>query len=125
MTSSDKKMIILVIAISLVGYVIINMTNLNSTSQNVVIKQEDKILKTISINKEEIYEFNFEDNVGFVEVKNNRIRMLPMEENICPKGICSDTGWINKRYETIVCLPNKLIVEFVEDINDDIDGIAF
>ena len=125
MTSGDKKIIILFIAISVIGFIGLNISKLNGTSQNVVIKQEDRTLNTISVEKNGVYEFNFDDSVGFVEVKNRSIRMLPMKENICPKGICSDTGWINKRYESIVCLPNKLIVEFDELIENEIDDIAF
>lgn len=34
-----------------------------------------------------------------------------MDKRICPRKICSETGWIDKQYQNIVCLPNKILVK--------------
>ena len=78
------------------------------------------------------YEFKFGEGgryTAVVEVDDGRIRMLPLSEELCPKGICSHTGWIEYSYESIVCLPNQIMIVFVEDssVNGerDIDGVTF
>ncbi len=64
-----------------------------------------------------------------VEVKDGRIRMLPISEELCPRGICSHTGWIEDHYEKIVCLPNQIMIVFdhsgTESNDQDIDGITY
>ncbi|WP_282433973.1 NusG domain II-containing protein [Desulfosporosinus lacus] len=36
---------------------------------------------------------------------------------MCPKSICSDTGWIETAYQSIVCLPNQITVR-IEGVNN-------
>jgi hypothetical protein len=43
-----------------------------------------------------------------VEVKEGRIRV---KESDCPRRICLHTGWIQHPGETIVCVPNKMVIE--------------
>jgi len=50
---------------------------------------------------------------------------LPMDRIICPRGICSETGWIEDSMKAIVCLPNRLVVSVEKDTNSKIDELAF
>ena len=43
-----------------------------------------------------------------VEVKEGRIRV---KESDCPRRVCLHTGWIQHPGETIVCVPNKIVIE--------------
>lgn len=69
------------------------------------------------------------EHSALIEVDNGRIRMLPLDEELCPKAICSHTGWIAYSYESIVCLPNQIMIVFNETVSGggtgDIDGITF
>lgn len=78
------------------------------------------------------YELRFGEegeHSAFVEVGGGRIRMLPMDDDLCPRGICSHTGWIEYSYESIVCLPNQIMIIFSEapaygpDL--DIDAVTY
>ena len=43
----------------------------------------------------------------------------------CPDGLCVKQGTISKANESIICLPNKLVVRIVEDntsLNKDDDN---
>lgn len=77
------------------------------------------------------YSFQFGDSEAYtahVEVEDGRIRMLPLSEDICPNAICSHTGWIEYNYESIVCLPNRIMIVFSDLPGSDsegIDGITF
>lgn len=46
-----------------------------------------------------------------------------MEEADCPDQICAKTGFIDKPGQSIVCLPNKLVVEIVAN-NESEDAFA-
>jgi hypothetical protein len=75
--------------------------------------------------------FQFGDNgehSAVIEIENGRIRMMPLDEGLCPKAICSHTGWIAYSYESIVCLPNQIMIVFNEPSageDDGIDGLTF
>lgn len=44
-----------------------------------------------------------------------------IEEAQCPDKICIHAGKISKNGETIVCLPNKVVVEIVNGTENEID----
>lgn len=63
-----------------------------------------------------------------LEIEGGRVRMLPLPRELCPRGICSHTGWIALSYESIVCLPNRIMVVFSHtppDKDSGIDSITF
>lgn len=45
-----------------------------------------------------------------LEVKDGRVRML---DSACPDKLCVRTGWIARLGESIVCLPNRVVIEIV------------
>ena len=59
----------------------------------------------------EVLTFPLERGEARIEINEGKARILPMPEKICPKGICSSFGWIERSGEAAVCLPNRLIVE--------------
>ncbi len=78
------------------------------------------------------YSFNFgerDQHTAYLEVEEGRIRMLPLEDDLCPKHICSHAGWIEYSYEKIVCLPNQIMVTFNESTGgsgrEEVDGVTY
>lgn len=63
-----------------------------------------------------------------VEIVAGRVRVLPMEKQLCPLGICASIGWIEQSGDAIVCLPNRLVMTVVGgDVNeewDSVDGVT-
>ncbi len=57
-----------------------------------------------------------------LEMEGGRVRMLPMKKEICPRGICSQMGWIGRPGEMIVCMPNKLVVR-IEASREEVDQL--
>jgi len=72
----------------------------------------------LKLDKNGIFEFEFNGKIGYVEITDKKIRMLEMDKVTCPEGICSDRGWIEDPSESIVCLPNRIIVTFDNSSND-------
>jgi len=66
------------------------------------------------------------DYEAVVELERDRARVRRMPEDVCPLGICADTGWIAREGQAIVCVPNRLIIylEGVDNEEDDLDGIT-
>ncbi len=97
-----------------------------------VIYVNNRPVKELSLSGGDRYRYSFffgaEDrHQATLEVDGGRVRMLPLPEELCPKGICAHTGWIAHGYESIVCLPNRIMVVFsgVSRHDGDIDGITY
>ncbi|KOA20384.1 hypothetical protein CLHOM_12030 [Clostridium homopropionicum DSM 5847] len=127
-TTWDKIIIVVLLILSILPAAVLMITKSNSQSSRIVIKVDNKLEKSIPLNnqgKSKIYEFNFNKNIGYVEVENGRVRMLEMNKEICPNAICSDTGWIDKGYQSIVCLPNNIVVTIEGNKNESIDAWVY
>ncbi|WP_246582626.1 NusG domain II-containing protein [Clostridium mobile] len=128
MKKLDKIIIIVFLLLSILPMGFLMLIKSDNENSSIIIKVDGKVEKTIPLNNKdtsEIYDFSFNENVGYVEVKNGRVRMLEMSKEICPNAICSDTGWINKGYQSIVCLPNNIIVTIEGNKDKDIDAQTY
>ena len=67
--------------------------------------------QTIHINKENI-----------LKIENHKIRMISAT---CPDHLCIKQGTINKKGQSIICLPHKLIVEVVSGDEKQQDDQAY
>lgn len=95
---------------------------------------QNEQIAELSLSEADSYEYSFDfgpenEHTALVEVEEGRIRMLPLEDDICPRQICSHTGWIEYAYEKIVCLPNQIMVVFNESsrgtTREDLDGVTY
>jgi hypothetical protein len=112
-----------------------NLQDVSATERKyAVIYVKNQQVAEISLSRDDQFshEIQFGDDnehSALIEVDNGRIRMLPLDEELCPKAICSHTGWIAYSYESIVCLPNQIMIVFNETATGgdtgDIDGITF
>jgi len=117
-------LIIICVISSLYVYII---EHTGDNNEKAVIQVQGKIIKEIPLNKHEkskIYKFAFNGNNGYIEIKNGSIRILEMYKKLCPKKICSSTGWINNKYQVIVCLPNKIAVNIESAKDGTLDTIS-
>ncbi|HHV75076.1 MAG TPA: NusG domain II-containing protein [Thermoanaerobacterium sp.] len=128
-TKYDKFLIVFLLIISASSLFLLPkiMANKITTMNNIEIKVNGKLVKTVIVNRKsqpKYIKFKFGKSIGIIETRNGMVRMLPMDKNICPQGICSKTGWIKESYQSIVCLPNKIVVSFSKS-NTDVDGVVY
>jgi hypothetical protein len=130
LTFYDKLFIAFVLAVS-VGVFLLNL-RLDAAA-------EQKYL-TVHVNNELVMEFSFnnkterqisfsfgekKEHLAVLEISGGRVRMLPLSRELCPRGICSHTGWISRNYQSIVCVPNRIIVAFSDKKLDGVDGVTY
>lgn len=58
---------------------------------------------------------------NILEIKNGKARVT---EASCPDGICVNHRAVSRQGETIVCLPNKVVVEIQNGAEPDLDSIT-
>ena len=110
--------IILVIAISA-----LIVLNLNKKEGNTVtVKVDGKVYKEFSLNEDITYEIEgVNGGTNLMVIKDGYADIIDAS---CPDKDCVDQKHINKDGETIVCLPNKVVLEIHSDNESDIDAIA-
>ncbi|MGG5379175.1 hypothetical protein IGI49_000585 [Enterococcus sp. AZ071] len=65
------------------------------------------------VEDQKTFTYQYEDTDGdynIIEVTDQKIRV---KEASCRDQVCVRRGWIEKKGETIVCLPHKLVIEIV------------
>lgn len=128
MTRWDKIIIVSVLLIGFTGMFLLSLPEVEKDEKYVSISVNGRETEKILVSKNDknrIIEFEFEGGVGSIEINEGAVRMLEMDRAICPEGICSNTGWITRKHQTIICLPNKIAVSFDSQSDDGLDGISY
>jgi len=55
-----------------------------------------------------------------MEIKDGRVRVL---NSPCRRKTCVHAGWIYKPYQTIICMPNRVVIRLTGG-GDKLDGIT-
>jgi hypothetical protein len=82
--------------------------------------QDGKLFQRLKLDKDqEVVLFN---GKMLLELKDGRLRV---KESDCPRRICLHTGWIQHPGETIVCVPNKMVIEINASGSPRVDAVAY
>ncbi len=90
-------------------------------------KNGDFVVEVYQDNKIVYRDFLSKDNLVYlrnatVEVKNNKVRI---QESSCPYKFCVHTGWVDKPYKQIVCVPNKIYVKIFSKSELEVDALSY
>lgn len=86
---------------------------------NALVYYEDKLILTIDLTKEEqIYEAKGYNGIVYISAGDGKIKV---EDEDSPLHLCSKQGYISKSYESIICLPNKIVVKI--DTESELDTV--
>lgn len=85
----------------------------------VVVKVDGKIEGTYSLGEDQ--EISINDGTNTLVIKNNRAKM---KEADCPDQLCVNQKAISKNNESIICLPNKVVVEVESSENSEFDAVS-
>lgn len=79
---------------------------------------EGKVLHTLSLSEDTEIEVTTDRGTNVVTVKDGKVAVT---QATCPDGYCMDRGFCSGGTQ-IVCLPNRLVLEFVGD--QPVDGVS-
>lgn len=119
MNKNDQRLVILISIIC--AFAIILPSFFQKDGEKVaLIYYKNQLVKTIPLsNKQLEYQIMGENGIVTIETSNGKIRVI--EEN-SPLHLCSKQGYIQKNTETIVCLPNKIVIKIEE--KDSLDTVV-
>lgn len=111
MTRGDKVLIILVIFISLTSIFFLKNEVFNYDERYVSIQSNGEEIKKIIFDKSIVGKkipIKTEYGYNLLELDLDRVRVIEAD---CPDELDVKKGWIENVGESIVCLPNKLVIE--------------
>lgn len=98
--------IVLILAIALVGFCLLFFNGRKTTpGSSVVVEVDGKTVASYPLDTDGVFVLNGGTNT--LEIKDGKARISDAD---CPNMQCVRQGWISRGGQSIVCLPNKLIV---------------
>ena len=95
--------------------VFIGLRNSFAEKTNTVeIIQDGKIIYTLDLNKskDELIEVKFQGHKNIIQIKDKQISIIEAD---CPDKTCVNMGILKSAFTPIVCLPNHLVIQYVND----------
>lgn len=120
MNKNDVKLILGILVVTIIPILIFSIIDQKS-DKIAVVYYRNEVIKTIDLSKKENKEYTVEGENGKVVIEVNQDKIRVKQEN-SPLHICSKQGYISKSTETIVCLPNKIVIQIKE--KDTIDTVV-
>ena len=117
-----KGDIIIIVALLCVAALIFCALHFVSSEGNSVkIEVDSKTVAALPLNEDTTYDVEIGGKVtNTVEIKDNQVDVTYAD---CPDKICVKHRKISKSGESIICLPNKVVIS-IEGENTEVDGEA-
>ena len=109
MNKNDIKLVVIVLIIIILLF---SLTLFRKKANIANVYYENELILEIDLSINKIYEVDGYNGKVKIEVLNNQI--IVVEEN-SPYHLCSKQGFVSKSGESIICLPNKIIIELPSD----------
>ena len=117
MKKNDWILVAVILMLSGIGFFL--YLNFGKKSSGLVrIDVDGELFGAYSLKTEQEIEIN---DTNHLIIKDGRVDMI---EANCPDQICVKHKTISKNRETIVCLPNKVVVEIVGGEDAQMDAVA-
>ena len=117
MKKNDWILVAVILVLAGIGFLIFTSFG-RQTAGIVKVTVDGELFGTYSLKKEREVEIN---DTNRLIIEDGQVDMIEAD---CPDQICVEHISISKNKETIVCLPNKVIVEIVGGKDAEIDAVA-
>ena len=88
---------------------------------NIVITVDGEEYGTYSLLEEQTITIGEGDTKNIIEIKGGKAYM---KDASCPDQLCVDQNEISYDKESIICLPNKVVITVISDVESEVDGIV-
>ena len=114
---TNKKLIVIFSVVFLVfiaGAFVIN--RIQPEEKTAIISVNGKKVKELDLNKDDTFDLKTDHGKNTIKVKDGEIFITEAD---CPDKLCVRHGSLKNKYDAIVCLPNKVVIEY-KDADDTV-----
>lgn len=119
-----KKWDIILIAAALAvsAVLFLSVRFFSSNGDYVTVKVNNFTAAKLPLDTNTVYEIETDNGItNILEISDGAAKMISAD---CPDKICVNHRSISKNNETIVCLPNKVLITVVSEQENEVDGVA-
>lgn len=116
------------IVVLIVSLVISLVSLKNSDDHYIYVKYDGQVVHQMDLYKDEVFvleQDEYSELLGDFEVtvKNGKVSIT---KNTCPHDFCKHVGEISYKGQSLVCAPNKIVVEIGEELESECDwGVCY
>lgn len=92
------------------------------------VELDGTFVRDVAMDEDHSFAVDLPGGQATVEIVAGRVRILKMPRELCPLGICSSVGWVERTGDAIVCLPNRLVLTVMGGEADQewesVDGVT-
>jgi hypothetical protein len=118
--------IIVILAVSIISWFGINKLGEMKDDRQIVIETNGNVYKVISM------EEGMKQQEIHIELGDGKYIDIVVDENgayvkdvVCPDKVCQKTGLVSKVGQSIVCLPNKVVIYVDGETESEVDDVSF
>ena len=116
----NKKFVIIFSVIFVVFSVAALIINTVKPEENIaLISIDGEVVREINLENDTAFLLESENGTNSIEVKNGTIYIT---DATCPDKLCVRHGELHNKFDAIVCLPNKVVIEYKNGAS--IDAVA-
>lgn len=115
----DFIIIIFFVLVAVVSLALLNRGKSEGGYVEVVVNKETKEIFSFDENKE--YTISDDNHINKIKIADGKVWITEAD---CPDKLCIKQGQIDKDGQSIICLPNKVVIKIVSDKNNDVDAVA-
>ena len=126
----DKKLfkkndlILIICLVSVFAIMLIGISLFSRKGETVVISVDGQEVASFPLSEDTVYNIGgYHGGENLLEIKDGKARLTNAS---CPDKLCVNMGYISKNGQSIICLPNKVVIEIKgnTDKNTDFDTIS-
>lgn len=119
MKNKLKPDLILIFILVMIGCVLALILFLSKKSgSKAEVRIDGEIVESFLLSEDIEYEINSKNGANLLVIKNGK---ASIKKASCPDGLCINTGEISLSGQSIVCLPNKVVVEIIGQDESKVD----
>jgi hypothetical protein len=119
LTVSDKILIGGLVIVTLASFPVIR--HLHHEGKRVLIELDEEEVGKFSLEENRIIPVDGKLGTTNVEISEKGVRVL---DSPCPYKLCVRSGPIRRSGETLVCLPNRVVVRITGDKGEEVDAVS-
>lgn len=119
MTLNKKLVIIFASLFAIFALLALFVNTVEPDNKTVVITVDKKEYKVIDLKNEQEFDITTKYGINKILVKDEEIYI---KSATCPDKLCVRHGKLHNKYDSIVCLPNRVVIEYRNET--DIDAVS-
>lgn len=124
MKKGDLLILVLILVAGL-GWLLQDYFRPQAENGSIVIEVDGRQYQRVPLDVNSRYRIDLAGNRYMELMVEDGKAWVSQETAVCPDRICVKTGKISRPGESIVCLPNRVIIYIEGSSRDEIDGISY